>query len=316
MAVEGYDLVMIGILAVAALLGYFKGMVWQLAWIAGIVASSFVALRFAPQFAHLFGQQEPWNRFLAMLALYVGTSLAVWIVFRLVSGFINAIHLSAFDHQLGLLLGLAKGALLCVVVTFFAVTLAPDYRHQIVASRSGRFVAEIIVRADSYLPKDIHDTVEPFVDQFERQFAQPGMGRTDGTEGDAAAGSRFALAGDQSAGPRYAQAPSRSAGQAGAPATGGGLSLQSLIDGVSSAAAWAGAEQGGGAVHQAGGALPPGSAWFAPPAAPAPAAGLPAGFQPIAPAPIQPPPRSTGSRYGEAPPSGYPVGAQSPLPLR
>ena len=140
MAVEGYDLVMIGLLAVTALLGYFKGMVWQLAWIAGIVASSFVALRFAPQFAHLFGQQEPWNRFLAMLALYVGTSLAVWILFRLVSGFINAIHLSAFDHQLGLLLGLAKGALLCIVVTFFAVTLAPDYRHQIVASRSGRFL--------------------------------------------------------------------------------------------------------------------------------------------------------------------------------
>ena len=38
MAVEGYDLVMLGILAVAALLGYFKGMVWQLAWIAGIFA--------------------------------------------------------------------------------------------------------------------------------------------------------------------------------------------------------------------------------------------------------------------------------------
>ena len=45
MAVEGYDLVMIGLLAVAALLGYFKGMVWQLAWIAGIVVSSFVSRR-------------------------------------------------------------------------------------------------------------------------------------------------------------------------------------------------------------------------------------------------------------------------------
>lgn len=300
MAVEGYDLVMIGILAVAALLGYFKGMVWQLAWIAGIVASSFVALRFAPQFAHLFGQQEPWNRFLAMLALYVGTSLAVWIVFRLVSGFINAIHLSAFDHQLGLLLGLAKGALLCIVVTFFAVTLAPDYRHQIVASRSGRFVAELIVRADTYLPKEIHDTVEPFVDQFERQFAQPGVGQTDGPASGLSAGTPF--------------------GQAGQPAgqlAGGGLSLKSLIDGVSSAAAWAGTEQGSGAVHQAGGALPPGSAWFAPPAGQvsAPPA-LPAGFQPIAPAPVPQPPRPTGSRYSTPAPTGYPVGAQSPLPLR
>jgi membrane protein required for colicin V production len=309
-AVEGYDLVMIGILAVAALLGYFKGMVWQLAWIAGIVASSFVALRFAPQFAHLFGQQAPWNRFLAMLALYVGTSLAVWILFRLVSGFINAIHLSAFDHQLGLLLGLAKGALLCIVITFFAVTLAPDYRHQIVASRSGRFVAELIVRADTYLPKDIHDTVEPFVDQFERQFAQPGVGSTDGPASGSPPGGTFG-------GP---------AGQAAGQLAGGGLSLQTLIDGVSSAAAWAGTEQGSGAVHQAGGALPPGSAWFAPPAgtrsAPVPSSvpsslpALPAGFQPIAPAPVPEPPRPTASRYSSPAPAGYPVGAQSPLPVR
>ena len=70
MAVEGYDLVMIGILAVAGVLGYFKGIVWQLAWIAGIVASSFVALNFATQLAPWFGEQAPWNRFLAMLALY------------------------------------------------------------------------------------------------------------------------------------------------------------------------------------------------------------------------------------------------------
>jgi membrane protein required for colicin V production len=309
-AVEGYDLVMIGLLAVAALLGYFKGMVWQLAWIAGIVASSFVALRFAPQFAHLFGQQAPWNRFLAMLALYVGTSLAVWILFRLVSGFINAIHLSAFDHQLGLLLGLAKGALLCIVITFFAVTLAPDYRHQIVASRSGRFVAELIVRADTYLPKEIHDTVEPFVDQFERQFAQPGVGSIDGPASASPQGGTFGVP----------------AGQAAGQLAGGGLSFQTLIDGVSSAAAWAGSEQGSGAVHQAGGALPPGSAWFAPPAGtrsapssvpalPAPPA-LPAGFQPIAPAPVPEPPRPTGSRYSNPAPAGYPVGAQSPLPVR
>mgnify|MGYP003340157055 FL=1 len=176
MAVEGYDLVMLGILAVAALLGYFKGIVWQIAWIAGIVVSAFVALRFATPAAPWFGQQAPWNRYLAMLALYAGTSLAIWLVFRVISGFINAIHLSAFDHQLGLLLGLAKGALLCVVITFFAVTMAPSYRHQIVGSRSGRIVAEAIIRADTYLPPQIHETVEPFIEQFERQFAQPGGG--------------------------------------------------------------------------------------------------------------------------------------------
>lgn len=308
MTLEGYDLVMLGILAAAALLGYFKGMVWQLAWIAGIVASSYAAFRFGGQLAPSFGNQAPWNRFAAMLAVYVGTSLAVWLVFRLISGAINAVHLSAFDHQLGLLLGLAKGVLLCVVITFFSVTLAPAYRQQIVTSRSGRLVAELIVRADTYLPKEIHDTVDPFVKQFERQLSQP------------------------AGGPAAALQPAPVFGQSGQPPS----ALQAIFEGVSSAAAWAGAEQGGqagqGAV-QAGGSLPPGSAWFVPrTAAPAPAAPAPryapAVASPAASSFAQPdryatpaaPPQQQpfgASRFAPQPaPQQYPMGAQSPLPRR
>ena len=311
MALEGYDLVMLGILAAAALLGYFKGMVWQLAWIAGIVASSYVAFRFGAVLTPFFGTQAPWNRFAAMLAAYAGTSICVWLVFRLISKAINAVHLSAFDHQLGLLLGLAKGALLCVVITFFSVTLAPAYRHQIVASRSGRLVAELIVRADTYLPKEIHETVDPFVKQFEKQFEQPaGMPA-------AAAGQSPALAGQQSP-------------------------LKAIWDGVTSAAAWAGTEQGSAAgqgVGQAGGVLPAGSAWFVPRAAgsgpaqevtPAryatPVAAQPAAVGFAAPQRFAPPPAASPmppQPFAQQPFSPqatpqqrYPVGAQSPLPPR
>lgn len=285
MAIEGYDLVMLGILAATALLGYFKGMVWQLAWIAGIAVSSYVALRFGGQFAPFFGRQEPWNRFAAMLALYVGTSFAVWLVFRIVSGAINAIHLSAFDHQLGLLLGIAKGGLLCVVITFFTVTLAPAYRPQVVASHSGRLVADLITRADDYLPKEIHDTIDPFVKQFEQQFQQPGFAPRAGTE-----------------------QPAMVAGQGPSP-------LQAIWNGISSAAAWTGTEQGaapGQGAQQAGG-LPTGSSWFVPRGEP-PAATQPAGYQM--------PPRPTSSSFTAppmpqaAPPQAFPIGAQSPLPVR
>lgn len=284
MSVEGYDLVMIGILAVASVLGYFKGMVWQLAWIAGIFASSFVAFRYGTPLASFFGQQAPWNRLAAMLALYAATSITVWLIFRVISGAINAVHLSAFDHQMGLLLGMAKGVLLCVVVTFFAVTLAPAYREQIVASQSGRLVAELIVRADVYLPKDVHETVDPFVKQFESELQKPiGM-----------------------PGASAAQQPNLAGGQS---------PLRTMWEGVSSAAAWAGTEQGGQQVgtQQAGGALPVGSSWFVPRAS-QPAA------QPATSPPVQPPTpaRSTGSAFSQpaAPPQPFPVGAQTPLPLR
>lgn len=266
MAIEGYDLVMLGILAVAAVLGYFKGMVWQLAWIAGIVASTTVAIRFSGPLAGFFGQQPPWNRLLAMLALYVATSLVVWLVFRVVSGAISAVHLSSFDHQLGLLLGLAKGVLLCIVVTFFAVTLAPGYRDQIVGSRSGRIVAELIVRADEFLPADVVETVQPFVKQFEDRVREPSASAAAATE----------------------PLPSP---------------LRALWDGVTSAAAWTGGESAGQGATQAGGAEP--AAWPAPPAQPAPRPAS-SGF-PNRPS-FQPP--------SAAAPGPFPVGAQTPLPLR
>jgi len=309
-ALEGYDLVMLGVLAAAAVLGYFKGMVWQLAWIAGIAASTFVSFRFGPVLAPYFGTQAPWNRMVAMLALYAGTSIAVWLVFRTISGAINAVHLSAFDHQMGLLFGLAKGALLCVVITFFSVTLAPAYRNQIVSSKSGRLVAELIVRADTYLPKEIHDTVDPFVKQFEQQFQQvPGM---PAAAAPATIGQSPELAGQPSP-------------------------LKAMWEGISSAAAWTGTEQGGGTgqgVVQAGGALPPGSAWFVPKPAGAAMAPAPAAFSPT------PTPGSTSSAFttpqrfspqpampaasavpqatapNAVPQPRYPVGAQSFLPPR
>jgi len=306
-ALEGYDLVMLGILAAAALLGYFKGMVWQLAWIAGIVASSYVSFRFGTVLAPYFGTQAPWNRFAAMLAAYAGTSICVWLVFRVISKAINAVHLSAFDHQLGLLLGLAKGALLCVVITFFSVTLAPNYRHQIVASRSGRLVAELIVRADTYLPKEIHETVDPFVKQFEQQFQQP------------------------------SGVPAATTGQSPAIAADQLSPLKAMWDGVTSAAAWAGTEQGGGTgqgATQAGGVLPAGSAWFMPRAAgsdPAqavaptryttPAAAQPAGGGFAAPQRFAAPPAAAPMPAQpfvpqSVPQQRYPVGAQSALPAR
>jgi len=273
MAIDGYDLVMLGILAAAAVLGYFKGMVWQLAWIAGIAASAFVALRFGGSVAPFIGQQAPWNRLIAMLALYMGTSLVVWLLFRVVSGAIDAVHLSAFDHQLGLLLGLAKGALLCIVITFFAVTLAPGFRDQIVASRSGRIVAEVIVRADEFLPAEVAATVEPFVRQFE----------------DRLRGGHGALP------PAVVPAGVRPS------------PLEAIWEGVTSAAAWTGAEQGGQG-RQAG-------AW---PLPPAPAGPQQTGFPP----PQRPsasgfttPPQPPGP-FQPVPQQNYPMGAQTPLPTR
>src|SRR4051812_9792676 len=125
---EIYDILMLVVLIGATVFGAWKGMAWQLASLASLVISYFVGLRFSEQVAPMFGDQAPWNRFVAMLVLYVLTSLAIWMVFRIVANFMDRIKLTGFDRQIGALFGAAKGVLLCVAITFFAVTLSPQAR--------------------------------------------------------------------------------------------------------------------------------------------------------------------------------------------
>jgi membrane protein required for colicin V production len=282
---------MLGILAVAAVIGFFKGFVWQLAWIVGIVVSGFVAIRFGGVVAPYFGQQPPWNRLVAMLALYAASSVGVGFFFKLVAGLIDKVHLSSFDHQLGLVFGAAKGLLMCIVVTFFAVTLAPDYRPQIVGSRSGRIMADLIVRADSLLPPDIHELVEPFIRQFEEKLGSPAGAVGQGADPVAVSGSG---SGEKSP-------------------------LAALWQGVTSAAAWGGVDEPAASV----GASAPAAAAVAAVPRPemAPPAGLPpaarvAGGYPLSTAPpVDSPAGPGGSSFGQGgpgpiPPSG--AGGQPP----
>ena len=110
-----------------------------------------------------------------------------------------------------------------------------------------------------------------------------------------------------------------------------------MWDGVTSAAAWAGTEQGGGTgqgATQAGGVLPAGSAWFMPRAAGSdaaqavaptryttPAAAQPAGGGFAAPQRFAAPPAAAPMPAQpfvpqSVPQQRYPVGAQSALPPR
>jgi membrane protein required for colicin V production len=167
---ETYDIVMIVVLAGTALLGALRGMVSQLASLASLVLSYFLALRFSAQLAPLFHTEAPWNRFLAMLVIYIGTSLAVWFVSRTLSGFIDRLRLQEFDRQLGLLFGAAKGVLLCVIITFFAVTLSDTARDHVLKSRSGYFIAELLERSHSVMPEELHDVLKPYMDRLEKEL--------------------------------------------------------------------------------------------------------------------------------------------------
>jgi membrane protein required for colicin V production len=168
---EIYDVLMLVVLAGMMLLGAIKGFAWQLASIASICVSYVVAYKYREPFSQSIQAEAPWNRFLAMLILYAGTSLLIWVAFRMIHGTIDRMRLREFDRQVGAVFGLVKGAIYCALITLFAVTLmGGSVRDKIVSSKSGRYIAQALDRSQAIIPPEIHEVLQPYLEQLDRQL--------------------------------------------------------------------------------------------------------------------------------------------------
>lgn len=171
---QGYDLFMIVVLVAAIVWGAWKGLAWQIASIASLAVSYLVSLNFRNQLAQYITAAPPWNMFLAMLILFLGTSLVVWVCFNFISELIEKVKLKSFDRQVGAMFGLAKGVLLCVLITLFAVTLMSEPQRQAICnSRSGYYIAVLLDRADGIMPREIHQVLDPYIREFDEAVDQP-----------------------------------------------------------------------------------------------------------------------------------------------
>lgn len=184
-----YDLVMLIVLAIAVLFGAWKGLAWQVASLASIFASFFLACRFRGPVAEMIDASAPWNTFLAMLLIYLGCSLAIWLAFRYVSSIIEKVKLKEFDNHAGAVLGLCRGVVWCVIITLFAVTLlGHEQQQKIIQSRSGHYIALLLDRAHPVMPEELHEVLAPYIhaldstlDEDERSAHAIDDGRDDQT---------------------------------------------------------------------------------------------------------------------------------------
>jgi membrane protein required for colicin V production len=170
LVIQPYDLLMLAVLVGMAVFGAVKGMAWQVAAIGSVVISCFVAVKFGPLVAPYFSAAAPWNQFIAMLVLYLGTSLAIWMFFRVVSKIIDQVKLKDFDRQIGATFGLARGVLYCLVITFFAVTLSETSRQAVLRSRSGYYAAVLIQRGAPMLPDEVREVLGRYIDELDRKL--------------------------------------------------------------------------------------------------------------------------------------------------
>lgn len=170
---EGYDLIMLCVVAIGTLFGAWKGLAWQIASLSSIFASYFIAYQFRAPVAEMISASAPWNTFLAMLILYLGASLVIWLVFRFVSDIIDRVKLKEFDRHAGAALGFCRGILWCVIITLFAVTLMGEpQKKTIIHSRSGYYIAVLLDRSHAVMPDEFHDVIGPCIHSLDERLPQ------------------------------------------------------------------------------------------------------------------------------------------------
>jgi len=173
LTIQPYDFFILAVLVLAASLGAWKGAAWQVASLASLIVSFMVAVHASSPLAPLISKHEPWNRFIAMLILFLLTSAAIWLLFRLVAKVLDRMRLKEFDRQVGALLGLAKGVLLCLVITFFVVALSEPARQSILRSYSGHYMTLLIQKADGVMPAEVRAVVGKYTDQLKDELNRP-----------------------------------------------------------------------------------------------------------------------------------------------
>lgn len=174
---QSYDLFMLAVVAAAVVWGAWKGLAWQLASVGSIVLSYFVSVNFRGPVSKLFNYQPPeWNSFLAMLVLYVGSSMVIWVAFNLIRDMLEKMQLKEFDRQIGGLVGLAKGVLICTIITLFTMGLGTESQRQaVITSRSGYYMARLIEKVEPLMPAEYRPRLEQAIALLEnRNGVAPG----------------------------------------------------------------------------------------------------------------------------------------------
>ncbi|MCL2623083.1 MAG: CvpA family protein, partial [Planctomycetaceae bacterium] len=173
-AMQIYDIIILILVGWLTLRGAIKGMISQLASIAAVIASFWAAVRFGPilgpAMQSAFNILPPWDKVFGITLAFVGASIAVMFVHRVLANLISVIRMQKYDRLLGAMFGFLKGILIGMILTFFAVMLSEQTHQLATQSRSGKILVRFIQRTQSLLPEDVGTLIEANLEGFRKQL--------------------------------------------------------------------------------------------------------------------------------------------------
>ncbi|MDO5581537.1 MAG: CvpA family protein [Planctomycetia bacterium] len=173
---DPFDIVVLLVLVVMTLWGGLRGVISQAAAILSLIAGWFAASNYYTIVEPYIGKNDTWSKPVAMLVMFIGTGVAIRIVAKIFQRFVSLSQLKEFDRQMGALFGFLKGAIICLLITYFAVTLSDSSRQAVVDSQSGPYLVRAVCALDSIMPEDVrHAFLKRGLDDFKTTAEESGL---------------------------------------------------------------------------------------------------------------------------------------------
>lgn len=167
-----YDIAVLGVLVYSMARGASRGLIWQFATIAGIILCLMFAETFSAVVSPHISLAPPHNEWVTMFGAYLFFSFISFGAARMLTKGIEGAGLKEYNAHLGAVFGLAKGAVVCLVATFFLATL--DATHNVIAnSKSGYYAALTMQKIHPIMPEKLHDALDRYIHSLDHL---PGVG--------------------------------------------------------------------------------------------------------------------------------------------
>ncbi len=103
--------------------GYKKGLVYELASLAGIIVGSLLAVRLANWFSALIGLDGEYAFLIAFFIIFVAVVVLSLFAAKLVERFVKLMHVGVLNNLAGALFGLLKGACIVGVLLYYVAVI-------------------------------------------------------------------------------------------------------------------------------------------------------------------------------------------------
>ena len=138
-----------------------------MAAIAALILCFAFAESLSLQLAPMINVKPPLNRWIAMLVIYIGFSFISFTLARSLKSAIDSMKFNEFDRHLGSVLGLLKGIIFSLFLTFFLITISETARATVLTSHSGYAAAVILDELAPVMPKGFHDVLDSYLAELD-----------------------------------------------------------------------------------------------------------------------------------------------------